>query len=78
MVLRDQGLEKSSPVVSPVAKRPKSEDILLLAGAKPLSAENTTLHRTVTMRVKLPVSGPPRIVICCRLAGTRDEKSHDK
>ena len=50
-MLRDLGLEKSSPVVTPVAKRPKSEELLLLAGAKPLNAEDTTLYRSVTMRV---------------------------
>ena len=51
MVLRDLGLEKSSPVVTPVAKRPQSEELLLLAGAKPLNGEDTTLYRSVTMRV---------------------------
>ena len=33
------------------AKRPKSEELLLLAGAKFLSAEDTTLYRSVTMCV---------------------------
>ena len=51
MVLRDLGLEKSTPFVTHVAKRPKSEEFLLLAGAKPLNAEDTTLYRSVTMRV---------------------------
>ena len=46
MVLRDLGLEKSSPAVTLVAKRPKS-----LAGARPLTPEDTTLYRSVTMRV---------------------------
>ena len=41
MVLRDVGLEKSSPVVILVAKRLKSEEPLLQAGAKPLNAEDT-------------------------------------
>ena len=27
---------------------------------------------------KLPVSGPSRLVICCRPSGTEDEKSHDE
>ena len=45
------GLEKSSLVVTPVAKRPKSEELLLLAWAKPLNAEETTLCRSVTIRV---------------------------
>ena len=51
MVLRDLGLEKSTPVVTPVPKRSKSEELVLLAGAKPLNAEDTTLYRSVTMRV---------------------------
>ena len=51
MVLRDLGLEKSSPVVTPVAKRPKSEELLLPARAKPLNAEDTTLYMSVTVRV---------------------------
>ena len=50
IVLRDLGLEKSSLVVTLVAKRPKSEQFLLLAGAKPLNAEDTTLCRSVTTR----------------------------
>ena len=33
MVLRDLRLEKSTPVVTPVAKRPKSDEPLLLAGS---------------------------------------------
>ena len=44
MVLRDLGLEKSSSVVTLVAKRPKSEAFLLVAGAKPLKV--STAHRT--------------------------------
>ena len=51
MVLRDPGLEKSSLVVTLVAKRPKSEERLLLAGEKPLNAKDTTLYRSVTMSV---------------------------
>ena len=50
MVLRDLGLEKSSHVVALAAKRPKSEELLLLAEAKLLNAEDTTLNRSVTMR----------------------------
>ena len=69
MVLGGLGLEKSSSVVTPVAKRPKSEELLLLAGAKSLTAEDTTLYRSV--------SGPLRLVICGRLSGARDETSHD-
>ena len=34
-----------------MAKRPKSEELLLLAGATPPNAEDTTLNRSVTMRV---------------------------
>ena len=48
MVLRDLGLEKSSPVVTPVAKRSKSEELLLLAGATPVNAEDTTLYGQIT------------------------------
>ena len=51
MVLRDLGLEKSSAVVSPVAKRPKFEELLLLTEAKPLNGEDTTLYRSFFMRV---------------------------
>ena len=46
MVLRDLGLEKPSPGVTLVAKRPKSEKLLLLAGVKPLNAEDATLYRS--------------------------------
>ena len=51
MVLRDLGLEKSTPVVTLVDKRPKSEERLLLAGAKPLNAEYTKLYKSITMCV---------------------------
>ena len=51
MVLRDLGLEKSSLVVTPVAKRPKTGEFLLLAGAKSLNAEDTTFFKSVSMRV---------------------------
>ena len=51
MVLRDLGLGKASPVVTLVAKRQNSEELLLLAGAKPLNAEDTTIDRYVTMRI---------------------------
>ena len=42
MALRDLGLEKPSVRVSSVAKRPKSEELLLLAGAKLLNALDAT------------------------------------
>ena len=45
MVLRDLGLAKSTPVVTFVVERPKSEELPLLAGAKPLNVEDTTLYR---------------------------------
>ena len=46
-------------VTTLVVKRPKSEELLLLAGAKPLNAEDTTLCRSSTMRVNyLSVDGP--------------------
>ena len=44
MVLRDLELEKSTPFLTLFAKRPKSGERLLLAGAKPLNAEDTTLY----------------------------------
>ena len=44
MVLRDLGLEKT-PVVPPVAKRPKSEELLLLASAKPTQRNHLSLDR---------------------------------
>ena len=69
MELRDVELEKSSLVVALVAKRPKSEKLLLLVGAKPLNAEDITLFSPNAC--KLLVSG---LVICCRPSGTRDEK----
>ena len=77
MELRGLGLGKSTPVVTPVAS-PKSEELLLLAGAKLLNAEDSTLYRSVTMRVNHLDSGPSRLVIRCRLSGTRDEDSHDE
>ena len=43
MVLQDLGLEKSPLVVTLVDNCPKSEGLLLLAGAKLLNAEDTTL-----------------------------------
>ena len=51
MVLRDLGLEKSTPVLTLVPEGPKSEEVLPLPAAKPLNAEDTTLYRSVTMRV---------------------------
>ena len=51
MVLRDLGLEKASPLVTIVAKRHTSESLLLLAGAKLINAVDTTLHRSVKMRI---------------------------
>ena len=47
MVLRDLGLEQSTPIGVLVAKRPKVEELLLLAGAKLVNAEDTTLHRSM-------------------------------
>ena len=37
--------------MTPVAKRPKSEELPLLAGAKPLNAEDNTVYKSDTMRV---------------------------
>ena len=47
----DLGLEKSPPVATLVAKPLMLEELLLLAGAKPLNAEDIMLYRSVTMRV---------------------------
>ena len=44
MVLGDLGLEET-PVVSPVAKRPKSGELLLLAGAEPTQRNHLSLDR---------------------------------
>ena len=51
MVLRYLGLEKSTLVVTHVAKRPRSEEFLLLAGVKHVNPVDATLYRSVTMRV---------------------------
>ena len=51
MVLRDLGLETATPAVTLVAERPKCEELLLLAGAKPLNADDAALHSAVAMRV---------------------------
>ena len=51
MVLRDLELEKSTPVVTVIAKRSKSAELLLFAGAKPLNSEDITLYTSATMRV---------------------------
>ena len=69
---------EASSVVTPVAKRPKSEELLMLAGAKPLNAQDTSSYKSVTMRLNNFVSGPRRLVICYKLSGTRDEESHDQ
>ena len=55
MVFRDLGLERATPVAALVAKRPKSEELLLLAAANLLNAEDTTWKSSVTMRVFLLV-----------------------
>ena len=61
MVLRDRGLEKATPVVSPVAKRPKAEVLLLV---RILCTQDATLHSSVTMRVDNLSLG---VQICCLL-----------
>ena len=67
-------MKKLTPVATVDAKRPKSEKLLLLLGVKPLGAEDTTLYKSVTMRVN-DVSGSSRPVIRWT---TRDEESHDE
>ena len=76
MVLRDLGLEKSPPVVALFDKRP-SEDFLLLASAKHLNAEGTTLYKSVTMRVNYLSLGRPTC-IRRKISGTSSEESHDE
>lgn len=51
MVLRDLGLEEASPVATPVARRTKAEELVLLSGAQPLNDADRTLYRSVTMRI---------------------------
>ena len=62
MVLRDLELEKSTIVVTPVAMRSKSEELLLLAGAK-------TFERRGYQVV---------LVMNYFVSGTRGEESHDR
>ena len=71
MVLHDPTLEEATPVVTHVAKRPKSEELLLLAGAQPPNAEDHVVQVSHDAR-ELPVSGPSRLVIRCRISGTRE------
>ena len=79
VVLRDLGLEKSTPVVTQVAKRPKSKELPLLVGAKPLNVEDTTLYKSVAMRVNNLSAGPSRLVIRCRPLGHEGyEESRDE
>ena len=51
-------MEEASPVVTPVAKRPKSEELLLLAGSKPLNAEDTTLFSFAAGSVARGMTSP--------------------
>ena len=68
------------PVTTPVAKRPKSEELQLPAGANPLNVEDSTFYMAVTMRVNfLSVDRADFLVIRRRFSGTRDEEeSHDE
>ena len=77
MVLRDLGLEKSIPVVTPVAERPKSEELLPLACANSLKAGDTALYWSVTMRVNLLSLDRPDWSFAAG-SGTVDEESHDE
>ena len=63
MLLRGLRLEKSAPVVTLVVNRPKSEERLLRAGAKPLHAEDTTLCRSVKVRVNYLALGRPDLIL---------------
>ena len=70
-VLRYQKLEKSTPVVTPVARRPTSEEFLLLPGSKLVNAEDTTLCRSVTMRVNCLSLDRPDLSFAAGSLGTR-------
>ena len=70
------GLEKSSPVVTLVAKRPKWEELPLLAGKKPPNAEKTTLYKSVAMRVNYLSLDCPELSFAASF--TKNEKLHDK
>ena len=78
MVLRDLGLEK---VVSYCDSRGQASEVGRTSAA---GRSETSERRGYTVvqvsndACELLVSGPFRLVKCCRLSGTRDEKSHDE
>ena len=78
MVLRDLGLENTTRVVTPVAKRPKSEEFQLLAGAKTSERRGYHVVQVSHDAREQLVSGPSRLVIRCGLSGTGDEESQDE
>ena len=68
MVLRVLGPEKATQNVTPAVKHPKSKELLLLEGAKPLN-EKEGYHSAHDA----PVPGPTRLDTRCRLSAARDE-----
>ena len=77
MALRDLGLEKATPVVTPVARRPKAEELLPPGVAKLLNAGNTTLYRSVASGVNYLSRDRPDLSFPAG-PGTRDEEYHDE
>ena len=78
MVLRDLRLEK---VVSCCDSRGQASEVgrTSAAGRRETSARRGYHVVQVSYNAcELLVSGPFRLVKCCRLSGTRDEKSHDE
>ena len=78
MVLRDLGLAKSPRVVTPVAKRPKSEELLTAGRGETSECRGYHVVQVSHDACKLLISGPSRLVIWSRPSGARGEESHDK
>ena len=78
VALRDLGLEKVNSICNSCG--PASEVGRTSAAGRSETSERRG-HHVVQVSYdacKLLVSGPSRLVICCRLSGTRDEKSLDE
>ena len=79
MVLRDLGLEKPTPVVAAVAKRPKAEELLTVAGGQLNGEDYQPVQVGHDARELHCLSlGPSRLVIRWKLSGTRDEEGHNE
>ena len=74
-VLRDLGWEKSALVVTLVGEVGRTS-----AAGRGETSERRGYHVVQVSydAREQPVSGPSRLVICCRLSGTRGEKSHSE